>query len=362
MKSRAMVLTAFSKPLSPQENEIPALKEGEILVKMEASGICGSDVHMWEGEDSRTPLPIILGHEGVGRVAAQNGAHHTVLGQPVKEGDRIVWNRGVTCGKCYACRVLLEPWLCENRSVYGINIPADRAPFLNGCYSEYIILSPQTDLFLAPEGVDPAVLVSAGCSGATTANAFDAVKINPGDTVVILGPGPLGVYAAAFAKNAGAKQIVVIGGSEARLSLCREFGATQVINRRVLSEDERLEAVKALTNGRGADLVVEAAGTNGVARETMNLARAGGTCVMTGYAQPAGTEEIDFFRQVVRKHITVKGIWVSDARHTLQAMELVAANPALFAKLVTHRFPLEQADEALRVMKTKEALKSVLIF
>ena len=121
MKTNTMVLTRFNEPLVPEEIEIPALRPGEILIKLEASGICGSDVHMWKGEDPRTPLPIILGHEGVGRIAAMNGVHHTVDGKPLHEGDRVLWNRGVTCGECFACKVLLKPWLCENRKVYGIN-------------------------------------------------------------------------------------------------------------------------------------------------------------------------------------------------------------------------------------------------
>lgn len=362
MKSKAMVLTEFKKPLVLEEIEIPALSEGEILIRLEASGICGSDVHMWQGEDPRTPLPIILGHEGIGRVAAMNGSHQTVEGDPVKEGDRILWNRGVSCGRCYACKILLMPWLCENRKVYGINRSRLEKPHLNGCYSEYLILSPGTDLFLVKENVDPAVLVSASCSGATAANAFDAAKINPGDTVVVQGPGPLGVFSVAYAKKMGAKNIAVIGGSPQRLELCKEFGATHLINRHEKNAKERLEEVRALTHGRGADIVLEAAGSRGAAQECLNLARNGGLCLMTGYAQPVGSEEIDFYSQVVRKHLTIQGVWVSDTRHTRQSMELVLSQPNLFAKLISHRFKLVEANDALEVMQKREALKAVLTF
>ncbi len=362
MKSRAMVLTKFKRPLEMEEIEVPALKEGEILIKLEASGICGSDVHMWQGEDPRTPLPIILGHEGVGRIAAMKGPHTTVEGKPVREGDRVLWNRGVSCGHCYACKVLLMPWLCENRKVYGINRPRSEEPYLNGCYSEYIILSPGTDLFRVEDSVDPAILVSASCSGATAANAFDTVKINPGDTVVIQGPGPLGVYGVAYAKKMGAKNIAVIGGSPQRLELCKEFGATHLINRHEKNAAQRLETVKEITHGRGADVVLEAAGSRGAAQEVLNLARSGGHCVLTGYAQPVGEEAIDFYSQVVRKHLKIQGIWVSDTRHTLQAMELVLGQPDLFRKLITHRFTLEDANQALEAMQKKQALKAVLIF
>jgi threonine dehydrogenase-like Zn-dependent dehydrogenase len=125
---------------------------------------------------------------------------------------------------------------------------------------------------------------------------------------------------------------------------------------------QRLEAVRTLTHGRGADLVLEAAGACGAAREALDLARPGGSCVLTGYAQPVGTEEIDFYSQVVKKHLKIQGIWVSDTRHTRQAMELVLEQPERFSKLITHRFPLEEANNALVVMQTKEALKAVLTF
>ena len=95
MKSKAMVLTGFRQPLEMQEFEIPALKEGQILIKLDAIGVCGSDVHMWKGEDPRTPLPIILGHEGVGTIVDMHGPKNSIYGEALKEGDRILWHRGM---------------------------------------------------------------------------------------------------------------------------------------------------------------------------------------------------------------------------------------------------------------------------
>ena len=92
------------------------------------------------------------------------------------------------------------------------------------------------------------------------------------------------------------------------------------------------------------------------------LARSGGSCILAGYAQPVGAEEVDFYSQVVKKHLTIQGVWVSDTRHTRQAMELVLEQPERFAKLITHRFPLEEANRALEAMQKKEALKAVLTF
>lgn len=361
MKSKAMVLTGFRQPLEMQEFEIPALKEGQILIKLDAIGVCGSDVHMWKGEDPRTPLPIILGHEGVGTIVDMQGPKNSIYGEALKEGDKIIWHRGMNCNKCYACVILKDPSLCTNRRIYGINVPASEPPYLNGGYSEYIILDDSTHVFKIEEEVDPAILVSASCSGSTVAHAIDMSHMKFGDTVLVQGPGPLGVYAVAFAKSMGASEIIVIGGSEVRLELCKEFGATAVLNRHNLTIEERREKVLQLTRGRGVDIAIEAVGVQGAAEEGLKLVRTGGAYLSTGYAQPAGIEKVDFFLDVVRKNLRIQGVWVSDASHTEQAIKLVLKNKELFGKLVTHRMALEDANEALKVMDSKEALKAVLL-
>jgi len=357
-----MVLEAFNEPLVLKEIDIPPLEQGQVLVKLLASGVCGSDIHMWKGEDPRIPLPIILGHEGVGKVVEVKGLKRTVDGDELKPGDSIIWNRGITCGKCYYCAVLKEPSLCQYRLVYGINVSAAERPFLNGCYADYIILRAHTDIFTFPGSIDPAVLVPASCSGATCAHVFDLAGGNlTGQSVVIQGPGPLGVFAVAFAKSLGASQVFVIGGSAERLELCRTFGATHILNRHETTPDERRALIIGSTHGRGADLVVEAAGAQGAAEEGLKLLRKGGTYLSAGYSQPAGNETIDFYRDIVNKNIRIQGVWVSDTGHIRQAVDLVTCNPGLFAQLVTHRYTIEHANEALSAMKEKIALKAVII-
>jgi len=216
LKTRAMVLEQFNAPLKMRELEIPALQNDEVLVKIDAAGVCGSDVHMWKGEDERTPLPIVLGHEGVGTVADVKGSKQYVTGEALKPGDRILWNRGVSCNGCYYCAVLNQPWLCHTRKVYGINRPLGEPPGLNGCYAEHIVLAASTDIFRIDEKTDPAIFVSASCSGATVAHAFDEHPFPFGGSVVIQGPGPLGVYAVAFSRHRGASDILVTACSCAR--------------------------------------------------------------------------------------------------------------------------------------------------
>ena len=209
--------------------------------------------------------------------------------------------------------------------------------------------------------MDPAILVSASCSGATVAHAFDLHRPDFGDTVLIQGPGPLGVYAVAFAKQLGAQEIIVIGGSENRLQTCREFGATLTLNRRELSLEDRKQAIMDKTRGRGVDFVVEAVGDPSAVHEGIKLVRSGGAYVSIGFSQPPGNCQIDFFQEVVSKNLKIQGVWVSGTRHTWQAMKLVLERPELFARMITHRFSLEQANEALAAMAQRDALKAVLV-
>jgi threonine dehydrogenase-like Zn-dependent dehydrogenase len=356
-----MVLESFNAPLMMREIEIPRLQASEVLVTIDAAGVCGSDVHMWKGEDERTPLPIVLGHEGVGTVVETKGRKEYVTGGALEAGDRILWSRGVSCGGCYYCAVLNSPWLCPARKVYGINRPLSDAPGINGCYAEHLVLTASTDIFKVDREADPAVLVSASCSGATVAHAFDEHPFAFGSSVVVQGPGPLGVYAAAFASRLGAGRVVVVGGSENRLRLCKEFGATDILNRRTTSLEERKEFVLGMTEGRGADVVVEAAGDPSAVREGLGLLRMGGAYLSIGFSQPPGICEVDFFREVVRKNMKIQGVWVSGTRHTLMALSLIEGDSALFAKMITHRFRLDEANEALEVMASREALKAVLL-
>jgi threonine dehydrogenase-like Zn-dependent dehydrogenase len=133
------------------------------------------------------------------------------------------------------------------------------------------------------------------------------------------------------------------------------------MNRHEIGADERRALIMDITCGRGADLVVESAGTSGAAEEGLKLLRKGGTYLSVGYSQPARTEAIDFYRDVVNKNIRIQGVWVSDTGHLKRAVDLVAGNPGLFARLVTNRYRLEQAQEALSAMEKRKAVKAVII-
>lgn len=362
MKAKAMVLEEFNQPLKPREIEIPELiNEGQMLVEITAAGVCGSDVYMWGGHDPRTPLPIILGHEGVGVIKEIKGRKFALDGEELKIGDAILWHRGVSCGKCYYCKVVKEPSFCKKRWVYGINRTNAEYPYLLGGYADHIVLSSETDVFKIPSTVSHEALVSVSCSGSTAIHAFELSPTNFGDQVVIQGPGPLGIYSIIFAKYSGASKIIVIGGTKERLKLCERAGATHIIDRSETSSEKRIEQVLELTGGEGADVIYEMAGSTAAVAEGLKMVRIGGSYVSAGFGEPRGKIEVDCFLDIGRKNLKYQGVWVSDVSHTFKSMEIAIKYQDILQDMVTHRFPLLDATKALEKMKSKEAIKAVII-
>lgn len=362
MKARAMILEEYNQPLIEKEFDLIDPPGGEILVKILAAGVCGSDVHMWKGNDPRLVLPMILGHEGIGRVVSVSGRPWIdINGEILKEGDMVIWDRGVTCGRCYYCTVKREPALCENRWAYGINTTSKEPPYLRGCYSEYIYLAQGTKVIKVKDEIDPAILVAASCSGATTAHAFDTISPDVGDNVLIQGPGPIGLFAIAFAKTRGVKNIIVIGGTKERLEMCRTFGANVVLDRNSTTFQQRRQQILDITSGRGVDVAIEAVGHPSAVDEGIKLVRNGGTYLSLGFGNPNGTVTVDCYHDIVRKNLRYQGIWVSDTKHLSMAVNIVLKNSDKFKLMITDRYALKDANKALRAMDNRNTIKAVLI-
>jgi len=363
MRGYAAVLEAFRQPLAWREFEVLPPAPGGVLVRIAAAGICGSDLHMWQGEDPRTPLPIILGHEAVGRVVALGSDKRDILGRPLREGDLIAWDRGITCGACYYCAVRKEPYLCPYRHAYGINLSSAEPPYLLGGYAEYIHLLPGTNVLILPAGIDPAQLVAASCSGATAAHAVEASGIRLGDQVIVQGPGPLGLFALAFAVARGVATAIVVGTQRSawKLEVARRFGATHLMMADVGTAESRRAEIHALTYGRGATQVIECSGAPVAIAEGIKWVAPGGVYALPGTAVPVGDVPIAIYEDVVRKNVRLQGTWVSDTSHFYQAVELVLSGRFPFDAMITHRFPLHEADQALQALRKRDVLKAVLI-
>lgn len=361
-KSRAMVLKNFNSPLELQEFPLVPPAPGEILVRIESSGICGSDLYMWKGRDPRTPLPIILGHEGVGRIESIDHGRKDVLGKPLHAGDRVIWDRGVPCLKCYYCQVKKQPSLCTARKIYGINLSSAKAPHLRGGYADLIYLFPETKLIKLNDGLPPEIFSAAACSGATAAHTIELAHVRPGDTVVVLGAGSLGLFAIRMALDRGAAQVVAvdIGKSLHKLQMAGQFGAEHTLIYDETSLEERTAFVRNLTGGRGADLVIEASGAAKSVEEGVHYLSRGGKLLLPGAAVPIGDVKFPIYESVVSKNVTIQGVWVSDTSHLYQAVAHVEKHADLYSKIVSAVFPLKKANEAFQFLLNKKAIKVVL--
>lgn len=370
----AMVLEQFGQPLVRREIVVPALQPGGVLLRLRASGVCGSDLDIVAGKDPRATLPLIPGHEGIGEIAALGGEKDDIGGEALRVGDVVAFNRGLTCGQCAYCTARRQPELCARRETYGISmggvndngVPAGSrrsqdgdGPALSGCYAEMIVLWPGTEIVKLPAGADPVALVAATCSGATAAHAIELAGIMPGETVVIIGPGPLGLYAAALAFDRGADTVVMVGRRrDRRLELAEAMGCVGVSTAETALED-RASLIADLTGGLGAGAVVDCAGTAESIPEALELVAPGGTVTLPGLAAPLPEFRFDPYI-LARKQVRLQGVWTSSARHLAQALAVAQSRRYGLRAIVSHVLPLEQANEGLRLLREKQAVKVVL--
>ncbi|MFN8942407.1 MAG: zinc-binding dehydrogenase [Acidobacteriota bacterium] len=363
--AKAAVLTAYQAPLEIREFPLKEdLGPGEALARVEMAGICGTDVHLWKGE-LPIPVPVILGHESAGTIHKLGpGLERDWTGQELRAGDRVVWASSIVCGECYYCRIKRTPTRCLKRKAYGISYCCEDAPHLRGGYSEWILLRPGSSIFRLPDEVSFASIVGAGCALNTALHGIERIGIDRGDTVVVQGAGPVGLAALAVAIASGAGKTILVGGPAHRLKMAVEFGADAVVSLEDYPEAEaRRQAVLRETGEHGADVVLECVGHPSAVPEGMELCRDGGRYLVLGQYANAGNVEFNP-HVITRKQLTVMGSWAFEARHVWGAVEFLAGSARwrqLFEKQVTHRFSLDQADEALATVRRLEAGKAVIL-
>jgi threonine dehydrogenase-like Zn-dependent dehydrogenase len=361
---RAAVLTAFEQPLEIREYPEPAaLAPGEALVRVEMAGICGTDVHLWLGQ-LPIPIPVIMGHETVGRIERMGeDLVKDWRGNPLKPGDRVTWASSIACGECFYCRTKNQPTRCLVRKAYGISYNSDEAPHLRGGYAEKILLRAGTAIFRIPDNLPTESVVGAGCALTTAIHGVERAPITWGDVVVVQGTGPVGLAALAVAIEAGAAKTVVIGGPPHRLELAREFGANTVIDVEA-SPDllERRKLVLAATGPYGADVVIECVGHPDAVNEGIEFCRDGAKFLVLGQYANAGNISFNP-HTVTRKQLQMIGSWGFEPRHVDRALALLERSKWKdhFAGEITHRFPLEKADDALTTTRGWRSGKTVIV-
>jgi D-arabinose 1-dehydrogenase-like Zn-dependent alcohol dehydrogenase len=359
----AAVLTAYGAPLELREYPVPDTGAGEALIRVEMAGVCGTDVHLCDGELS-IPLPVILGHETVGRIERLGqGLKSDWRGRPLAVGDRVTWASSVVCGQCHYCRLKGQPTRCVARKAYGISYCADEAPHLRGGYAQFILLRAESAIFRIPDAVPTDSVIGAGCALTTVLHGLERATVALGDVVVIQGTGPVGLAAVAVSLQSGASRVVVIGAPERRLRLATEFGAAATISvEDVTDAAARRDRVAEEVGPYGADVVIECVGRPQAVPEGWELCRDGGKYLVLGQYANAGEVMVNP-HTITRKQLQIYGSWGFEPRHVDKALVLLE-NPhwqQRFASEITHRYPLAQASEAVENARQARGGKTVIV-
>ncbi len=328
------------------EVNIPKIKEDEILIKVRVCGICGSDVRSYyKGVEGRYKIPLILGHEVSGQVFKIGGK---IDGFAI--GDRVVVAPIYGCGKCSFCLSGQEN-LCKDVMVFGCN--------LDGAFAEYMKIPAQAiqrgALVKIPDELsdeEAALIEPFSCClhGILRAN------VEPGDTVVVIGAGPIGLAHLTLLKILGSGKVIVSDIVNKRLERAKKFGADATVN----SKEGNLPLkVKELTKDKGADSVIVAAPSKEAVEAGLKIVRRGGSVVIFGGCPANSLIQIDP-NLIHYSEITVTGSidsTIDDFRRTVQLISRLNLKP-----FITHRFPSEEVHQAIQVMKDKKGLKVILTF
>ena len=316
----------------------------DALVRIDATGVCGSDLHIYHGRIAIEP-GFTIGHEYVGTVVAAGDAVTSVA-----EGDRVLGCFQVACGTCWHCR-RSEYHKCEGSRTFGHGATLGG---LQGTQAE-LALVPHANLTLrrVPDGLADEVALFAGDVMGTAYHATVASGLRAGDTVAVLGLGPVGLCAVQAAQVAGAAAVLAIDTVEQRLDAARSFGAQPVH----LTEGDPRAEVKAATEGRGVDLAVEAVGDPRALELAIRLARPCGTVSIVGvYAERVEVHMGLAWIKSLRMHMGQANV----IAHLDPVLELLGAGRLDPSPLVSHHMSLEQAPEAYALYDKREALKIVL--
>lgn len=359
---------------------LPEPETGCVLVKVELSGICGTDKHTYQGYTTQyagtgsprqIPFPIIQGHENVGTIAALGGddPYTDFDGVPLEVGDRVVVGPNIACGHCYYCRRGFPHYMCQNTMDYGNTISAATPPHLFGGWSQYLYVVPGSFLVRVPNDLPSQIAVSAELMAVTVgldrAKQLSAVPREAflfDDTLVVLGVGPLGMCFLMKARMLGAGTIIAVDLSDFRLAMAKRLGADHVVNAFETSREVRLDLVRELTGGRGADVVIECAGVPQVIPEALDMLRTGGLLLEAGNFSDLGEVPISPHRHLCSKNIRLLGVGGEEAASYGPSMRQMVRYMQHYPlqDFVTQRFPLQEVAAAMRASISPDSMKVVI--
>lgn len=323
--------------LSFKEVPVPEIKRpDEVLLQVEAASICGTDIRILDvPPEHPANKGVILGHEYTGKILR--------MGEVVtqfKEGDRVVVDPNITCGSCIYCRMGM-PHMCENMTTLGI--------FINGGFARYNV-APAKALHKISSHLLPELAIFAEPLSCVV-NATQKLCLHPGESVVVLGAGPIGLLFIQMFKASGAGRIIVSEISEYRSKFARKSGASRLVN--PLRENlERIVKKETLVR---ADVVIDAVGT--LLESAMGLVRKGGQILLFGQNYQARAQVVQ--NDITRNELNVMGSFI--ARFTFpSAIKIIESKVLNLEKLITHKLPLEKIHKGIEAMKKGEAIKVII--
>ena len=349
---RAAVFFGAGRPIEVTEYPVPEPEPGALLVRLDYTSVCGSDVHYWKGEDpvveQLASAGLVLGHETVGRVARLGaGVETDARGAPLRVGDPVVFAYFWPCGRCRACH-FGRPHTCAQALHTLLRSPKD-PPHFTGAFADYYHLRPGQYVLRLPEGMETSDAIGANCAVAQTTFALRRADLRPGERVVVQGSGGLGLYAIAAAKRMGAEMVVAIDASAERLAAARALGADRTVDvTEVIDRAERIERVKELTDG-GGDLVLEVAGVRGVVSEGVRMVQRGGRYVEVGQIVHGGDRIEMPALALVTRNLSLLGVALYDPGVLDEVVDMLfelRGDPTLARLTGSRRYPLERLEEA----------------
>lgn len=358
--------TGVRRPFALLEFPVPEAEPGAAVVRITMANVCGSDLHIWRGtydvsRGNSEPFCLSIGHEMTGVVhELGDGFTADSAGDPLAVGDRVVFQYFVGCGECRSCLRDTTP-RCPEGLKY--RFPPDQYPHFTAAYGQYYYLRPGQAVFKVPDNVPDALAGPANCALAQVIDGLERGHAGPGDRLVIQGAGGLGLNAIAVARERGVSQVIVIDGIQSRLELALDFGADQVID---LDEypaaEDRVRRVFELTEGDGADLVMELVGSAEVLPEAIAMLAHGGTLLEIGNINQGRTVNIDP-SQLVHGGKTIMGMMWYRPESLRSALQLLSesATKYPFDRILSHSYPLTEVDQAFADQDTGVVQRAALL-
>ncbi len=334
-----------------REYPLPELEPGAVLIRVTAANICGSDLHVWRGDMEPYRYSSdgsAMGHEMMGRVhRLGKGVGTDSLGEPLREGDRVAYSYFYPCRRCRVCSTG-DLYACPH--IWDVTPVLGELPYFTGAFADYYYLRPDHWVFKVPDELPDELVGPVNCAYSEVTFGLEKADVKFGEMVVIQGAGGLGLFATAVAKERGAAQVITIDGLAPRLELAKRMGADQTIDlNEYPTAEARVERVKELTGGLGADVVMGLVGFGPAFIEGVRMVRPAGRYVEIGAISQKETVSLSP-AQLVYNRVNILGIGLYDPWTIPKVLEFIARTRDRYPyhEIVSNRYALEEIDRAFQ--------------